>query len=55
VGVTAGLREVPGRKHVARDNDDDNDDDNNNNNNNTVTRSLRVRCHTQFWGVLLAT
>jgi hypothetical protein len=36
VGVTAGLREVPGRKLVTRENDenddDDYDDDNNNNN-----------------------
>jgi hypothetical protein len=29
VGVTAGSREVPGRKPVTRDNDDDDDDDNN--------------------------
>jgi hypothetical protein len=40
VGVTAGSREVPGRKPVTRDNDndddDDDDDDNNNNNNNFV-------------------
>jgi hypothetical protein len=31
VGVTAGSRELPGRKPVTRDNDDD---DNNNSNNN---------------------
>jgi hypothetical protein len=31
VGVTAGSREVPGRKPVTRDNDDDDDDNNNNN------------------------
>jgi hypothetical protein len=39
VGVTAGSREVPGRKPVTRDNyddDDDDDDDNNNNNNNNL-------------------
>jgi hypothetical protein len=39
VGVTAGSREVPGRKPVTRDDDDDDDDDddnNNNNNNNNV-------------------
>jgi hypothetical protein len=34
VGVTAGSREVPGRKPVIRYDDDDDDDDNNNNNNN---------------------
>jgi hypothetical protein len=37
VGVTAGSREVPGRKPVTRDNDvddDDEDDDDDNNNNN---------------------
>jgi hypothetical protein len=40
VGVSAGSREVPGRKPVTRDNnnnnDDDDDDDNNNNNNITL-------------------
>jgi len=43
VGITAGSREVPGRKGLWQeisisyndnDNDDDDDDDNNNNNNN---------------------
>jgi hypothetical protein len=33
VGVTAGSREVPGRKPVTRDNDDD---DNNNKNNSDL-------------------
>jgi hypothetical protein len=33
VGVTAGSREVPGRKRVTRDNDNNN---NNNNNNNVI-------------------
>jgi hypothetical protein len=42
VGITAGSRELPGRKPVTRDknDDDDYDDDNNNNNNNNVN-SLR--------------
>ena len=33
MGITAGSREVPGRKLVTRDNNDYDDDDNNNNNN----------------------
>jgi hypothetical protein len=33
VGVTAGSREVPGRKPVTRDNNDNNNNNNNNNNN----------------------
>jgi hypothetical protein len=37
VGVTAGSREVPGRKPVTRDNNDDDDDNNNNNNNNNLS------------------
>jgi hypothetical protein len=45
VGITAGSREVPGRKPVTRDNNNNNnnnknnnndDDDNNNNNNNNI-------------------
>jgi hypothetical protein len=32
--ITAGSREVPGRKPVTRDNSNDDDDNNNNNNNN---------------------
>jgi hypothetical protein len=32
VGVTAGSREVPGRKPVTRDNDYNNNNNNNNNN-----------------------
>jgi hypothetical protein len=36
VGVTAGSREVPGRKPVTRDNDDDDDDDDDYNNNNNL-------------------
>jgi hypothetical protein len=35
VEVTAGSREVPGRKPGTRDNDDDDYDDDDNNNNNT--------------------
>jgi hypothetical protein len=35
VGITAGSREVPGRKPVTRD-DDDNNNNNNNNNNNKI-------------------
>jgi hypothetical protein len=41
VGVTAGSREVTGRKPVTRDDDDDDDDENNNNNNNN--NKLRKR------------
>jgi hypothetical protein len=37
VGITAGSREVPGRKPVTRDNNNNNNDNNNNNNNNTST------------------
>jgi hypothetical protein len=37
VGVTAGSREVPGRKSVTRDNNNDDDDNNNNNNNNNYS------------------
>jgi hypothetical protein len=36
VGVTAGSREVPGRKPVTRDNNNNDDDDDDNNNNNNV-------------------
>jgi hypothetical protein len=34
VGITAGSREVPGRKPVTRDNDNNDGNSNNNNNNN---------------------
>jgi hypothetical protein len=37
VGITAGSREVPGRKPVTRDNNDNNN--NNNNNNQSVKLS----------------
>jgi hypothetical protein len=40
VGVTAGSREVPGRKPMTRDDDDDNNNDNNNNNNNNTEFTL---------------
>jgi hypothetical protein len=42
VGVTAGSREVLGRKPVTRDNnnDDDVDDDDNNNNNNNNNNNV---------------
>ena len=57
VGITAGSREVPGRKGLWQetsisyndddgdDDDDDNDDDdnnNNNNNNNENSRAIKV-------------
>jgi hypothetical protein len=40
MGVTAGSREVPGRKPVTRGNND-----NNNNNNNDNSKSFRIREH----------
>jgi hypothetical protein len=47
VGVTAGSREVLGRKPVTRDNngndDDDNDDNNNDNNNNNSVTGLTMK------------
>jgi hypothetical protein len=44
VWVTAGSREVPGRKPVTRDNDDDNnDDDDNNNTNSRVKLKLVIK------------
>jgi hypothetical protein len=49
VGVTAGSREIPGRKPAKRDNnddddDDDDDDDNNNNNNLRILAKVSLRC-----------
>jgi hypothetical protein len=41
-GVTAGTREVPGRKPVTRDNYDGDDYDNNNNNENNNNRGIAL-------------
>jgi hypothetical protein len=42
VGVSAGSREVPGRKPVTREKKDDDDDDDDDDNNNNNAYSLRV-------------
>jgi hypothetical protein len=51
VGVTAGSREVQGRKPLKRDNnDDDDDDDNNNNNNNNNKAKFPVHAMKMYGG-----
>jgi hypothetical protein len=49
VGITAGSREVPGRKPVTIHNNDDDDNNNNNNNNNrSLQRDNFFFCETMW-------
>jgi hypothetical protein len=49
VGVTAGSREVPGRKAVTRENSDNN----NNNNNNNYCKLKNVAAFSSFKNIQL--
>jgi len=52
VGITAGSREIPGRKGLRQEtsisyNDDDDDDDDNNNNNSIIKITIINRTRTR--------